>query len=372
MRKAIPVLLISLMTVMFAVGCSGSVSTSNDAGSYADLLFDTSRVHTIEVSMSDGDRADQLANPTDKTKYEADVTVDGETIEDVSFQAKGNSSLFFMVDVGRDKYSYAINFGKHVEGQTFHGLDKMNLQNNFVDGSAMKEYMTYWLFRKMGVDAPLASFAWLTVNGEDQGLYTALEDVDDSFLERTTAGEGTLYKPEGSSMALSDEEMERIKAGNSASHDSAFGTFPPEAKSFTDIDGIAVINAGIDSPLGGTVNEDRPMWRWILSDERYLDEYHDVLSELVAIIDSGEFEAESGRVSELILPYIEKDPKAVFTAEEAAKAQATINEITKLRAESVRRQLSGELASKTDLQEAGDKVDASGISIADMGTLASL
>lgn len=155
-------------------------------------------------------------------------------------------------------------------------------------------------------------------------------------------------------------------------YDSAFGTFPPDAKSFTDIDGIAVINAGIGSPLGGTVDEDRPMWSWILSDERYLDEYHDVLSELVAIIDSGEFEAESGRVSELILPYIEEDPKAVFTAEEAAKAQATINEITKLRAERVRRQLSGELASKTDLQEAGDKVDASGISIADMGSLESL
>ena len=67
------------------------------------------------------------------------------------------------------------------------------------------------------------SFVWLTVNGEDQGLYTVLEGVENSFLERTAAGEGTIYKPEDGDMALNNEEMERLQTGSSAAHDNGGG-----------------------------------------------------------------------------------------------------------------------------------------------------
>lgn len=50
-----------------------------------------------------------------------------------------------------------------------------------------------------------------------------------------------------------------------------------------------------------------------MSDEKYRNEYHDVLSDLTGIIGSGEFEREAARVYDLILPYIEKDPKAFYT-----------------------------------------------------------
>ncbi len=191
--------------------------------SYEELIFDTSRVHTIEVTLSEEDRADQLAHPMDKTKYRADVVIDGEEVKDVAFHTKGNSSLFFTVDAGKDKFSYGLNFGKFTDGGTFYGLDKLDLQNNFADGSSIKEYMAFWLFRRMGVNAPLASYVWLTVNGEVQGLYTALEDVGNSFLERIAGGEGTIYKPEAGGIALDEEELERIKRGESAAHDSDGG-----------------------------------------------------------------------------------------------------------------------------------------------------
>ena len=145
--------------------------------------------------MSEEDRTDQLANPKDKTKYRADVVIDGEKIKDIAFHTKDNSSLFFTADAGKDKFSYGINLGKYEEGGNYHGLDKLNLQNNFADATSMKEYMAYWLFRRTGTDAPLASYVWLTVNGEDQGLYTALEPVGNGFLERTKDGKGTIYRP---------------------------------------------------------------------------------------------------------------------------------------------------------------------------------
>ena len=469
--KRIAFSLLVLFAIAFAVGCSGGNNSGGDADQYAELVFDNTRVHTVEVTMSEEDRADQLANPKDKTKYEADVVIDGEEIKDVCFNTKGNSSLYFMVDAGKDKYSYKIDFGKYVEDQTFHGLDGLNLQNNFIDASLIKKSMAYWLFNRMGVDAPLSSYVWLTVNGEDQGLYTAIEEIGDSFLDRVAGGEGTIYKPEDRNMGLSDEEMERLKAGSSAAHDggggadlaykdddeesypdifenaetdddaqtrarvirslkalserndlgkyldtagiiryfavhdylvaydsytgpmlhnyilyendgrlamlpwdydAAFGRFPVDAKMETVIDSNAVVNAGIDSPLGGIADEARPMWNWILCDENYLGEYHDALLELVDVIDSGEFEEKAGRLYELILPYVEKDPKAIFTPDQFKKANATLLGFTELRADSVRRQADGQLATKSELQAEEGMVDASGISIGDMGSLEDL
>lgn len=473
MKKTLALLLVSLM-MMLAVGCSSQDNASSESSaneSYADLVFDTTCVHTIEINMSEEDRADQLANPKDKTKYEATVVIDGEEMENVAFSTKGNSSLYFVAEAGKDKFGYEIDFGKYTEGQSFHGLNKLSIQNNFSDATMMKEYMSYWLFRRMGVDAPLVSYVWLTVNGEDQGLFTAHEKTDESFLERTAAGEGTIYKPEDGDMALDDEEMASLMSGNSAAHDggggadlaykdddeqsypdifdnaqtaddaetraqviralkalsaredldkhldteeiiryfavhdflvcydsytgpmlhnyclyvhdgklamlpwdydSAFGSFPPDAKMGTAIDSNAVINAGIDSPLGVIADEARPMWNWILCDESYLGEYHEALSELVGIIDSGEFEQEAARVYDLILPYIEKDPKAIFSADEFKKGYATLLRFSELRAESITKQVSGQLATRSELQAEEDKVDASEISIADMGSLEKL
>lgn len=465
------VVLLGLMAILLLVGCSARDMASGEAVSYADLIFDNTRIHTIDVRMSEEDRADQLANPKEKTKYKASVVIDGEEINDVAFNTKGNSSLYFVVDAGKDKYSYGINFGKYVDDQSFHGLDKLSLQNNYADASYMKECMAFWLFNRLGVDAPLASFAWLTVNGEDQGLYTVIEGVEESFLERTADGKGTIYKPEDAGMGLTDEEMERLNAGVSAAHNSgggadlkykdddeesypdifgnaetaedeetrtrviralkalsvredldkyldteeilryfavhdylvaydsytgqmlhnyllyerdgrlamlpwdydiAYGSFPADAKMDTVIDSNTVVNAGIDSPLGYIADEDRPMWNWILSDENYLNEYHNVLSELTVIIDCGEFEKEAGRVYELILPYIKKDPKAFFKPDEFKTAYETVLRFTELRADSVQRQVSGQLAARSDIQADEDKVDASSISIKDMGFVVDL
>ena len=99
-------------------------------------------------------------------------------------------------DPDSNRYSFKINFGKHVDGQTYYGLNKLNLSNIYADATYMKDYISYEIFRQAGVDAPLTSYVWLTVNGEDKGLYLAIEEVGSSYLDRTQNGEGELYKPE--------------------------------------------------------------------------------------------------------------------------------------------------------------------------------
>ena len=64
----------------------------------------------------------------------------------------------------------------------------------------MKDYLAYTLMYDFGVDAPLFSYVYITVNGEDWGLYLAVEAIEESFLTRNYGSNyGDLYKPDSMS-----------------------------------------------------------------------------------------------------------------------------------------------------------------------------
>jgi len=65
----------------------------------------------------------------------------------------------------------------------------------------MKDYIVYQMMGQFGVSSPLCSYVYLTVNGEDWGLYLAVEGVEESFLERNYGSNyGELYKPDSQDM----------------------------------------------------------------------------------------------------------------------------------------------------------------------------
>ena len=523
----------AVMAVSF-VGCKNSSNKKEETEqvkaetlSYENKLFDTSYVHTINVEIADDDWEDLKANPTQKTKYQADITIDGETINDVSFSTKGNTSLSSVSsDSDSDRYSFKVNFGKYVENQTYYGLNKLNLNNIYADATYMKDYISYKIFDEAGVDSPLVSYVDIQINGEEFGLYLAIEDISESYLNRTNDGEGELYKPETSSLAnmgggkgnmqppsdmkmpdgmerpndmqtpdnadssggmerpndmqapdnadssegterpndmkmpggngfpngdmfsddngaslkYTDDEVSSysdifdntitnsdeddwnkvIAALKSLSEDDAesavdtdeviryfvahnfvlnydsytgnmlhnyflyendgklsllpwdynlaFGTFSGGGEMGNGENATALINTGIDSPLSGADEADRPFWEFIASDEDYLEQYHKVYDELISsFFESGKFESELERVYNMIRTYVEKDTSAFYTVDEFDDAYETLNKFCLLRAESIRKQLSGELASISDEQTASEQVDASDISIKTMG-----
>ena len=203
MKKLCALLLAALFAVSVLTACQSKQSSGSDeekkseAASYESGLFDTSYVHKINVEISEDDWKDLRENPLKKTKYSVDVTIDGDTVENVSFATKGNTSLSQVADSDSDRYSFKINFGKYEKGQTYQGLDKLNLNNIMSDATYMKDYLSYLIMRKAGVSASLTSYVELSINGEVHGLYIAIEDVSDSFLERNTGDDdGALYKPE--------------------------------------------------------------------------------------------------------------------------------------------------------------------------------
>ncbi len=204
-RRITSLIVIAALTVLVS-GCAKKNPKITAEPSYIETVFAPDCVHTVDIRITKNDWKDLLAHPLDKTKYHADITIDGTTVKDVSFSTKGNSSLSFVAkNEHSDRYSFKVNFGKFQKGQTFDGLDSLNLNNMIGDTACMKDYICYRLFAGNGVPAPLASYVWLTVNGEDHGLYMAVEDPDKSFLERI-GGSGALYRPEADSLLVVDDK----------------------------------------------------------------------------------------------------------------------------------------------------------------------
>lgn len=189
-------LLALVLTALFVNGESFGLQKSSTAMAYETALFDISKVHTINIIMDDWDEF--TANCKSEEYYTCTVVIDGEAFKNVAIRGKGNTSLS---QVTNDRYSYKIEFDHYTDALTYHGLDKLCLNNIIQDNTYMKDYLCYQMMQQMGVAAPLCSYAYLTVNGEDWGLYLAVEAVEESFLQRNYGSDyGELYKPDSTEM----------------------------------------------------------------------------------------------------------------------------------------------------------------------------
>ncbi len=191
-------LLALLITILFMNGEALGLTASARAMGYEKTLFDTSRVHTIDIVLDDWDAF--LETATSEEYAACSVVIDNEAVKNVAIRGKGNTSLSSVATMGSERYSLKLEFDHYETGKTWKGLDKLCLNNLIQDNTYMKDYLAYRLMAEFGADAPLCSFVWITVNGEDWGLYLAVEAVEDSFLERVYSGRGELYKPDSLSM----------------------------------------------------------------------------------------------------------------------------------------------------------------------------
>lgn len=193
------IVLALVLTVVFMNGTALGIQASDNALGYEERLFDTSVVHTIDIVMDDWEGF--LADCTDEEYVFCDLVIDGESYQNVAIRAKGNTSLTQVASYGNDRYSFKVEFDHYDSSITYHGLDKLSLNNIIQDNTYMKDYLTYQMMAWMGADAPLCSYVSITVNGEDWGLYLAVEGVEDAFLERNYGSDhGELYKPDSQSM----------------------------------------------------------------------------------------------------------------------------------------------------------------------------
>lgn len=188
-----------LLTVLFVNAESFGIQKAASVLGYEGTLFDTSTVHTINIIMDDWDEF--IVNCKNEEYYSCAVVIDNEAYKNVAIRAKGNTSLTQVESYGNNRYSFKIEFDHYDSTKNYYGLDKLCLNNLIQDNTYMKDYLTYQMMAQMGVASPLCSYANIMVNGEDWGLYLAVESIEESFLQRNYGKNyGELYKPDSQSM----------------------------------------------------------------------------------------------------------------------------------------------------------------------------
>ena len=153
------------------------------------------------------------------------------------------------------RYSFKVNFGGQEGNQSYYGLDSLSLNSLFCDYTWMKDLICYDLFRDAGVEAPLVSYVWLTVNGIDQGLYMAVEDVKEGYLDRVFQGEGVIYSVENAAAPehITAEMVEYVRKNGFVTSDECRGAdliyTGDDPSNYTDIIDHAETDAGQQDPM---------------------------------------------------------------------------------------------------------------------------
>ncbi len=428
----------------------------NSTASYQQYVFNEKKVARVDIQLEEEDWEDMMANPMEEEYKQATVTLNGKKVEGVAVRTKGNSSLSSVAGSDSERYSLKIDFDYYDSSQSLYGLKKLNLNNNYSDSTQMREFVSYELMEQMGLPTPSHSYMYVTVNGEDYGLFLGVEAVDETFLANNFGStDGFLYKPDGTGSDLkwiSDniedytgiglktnegnkeeseiinmldainnggdlekyldvDEMLRYFAMNTAlvsldsyqgtmkhnyylyedngifsiipwDYNMSFGGFggmggprgekkeesnnnqeeqssgeknAPNEQRNEKMPGMMTsalitdsnINFSISEPVSGTTLEDRPLLNALLSNETYKEKYEEYLNEIATKILTEENVASITKdLAAILTTYVEADPSKFFTTEDflaGVSGDNSLPEFAKQRAESILKQLSGEL-----------------------------
>lgn len=208
MKKTPVILVFVILIVLFAsavfVYPRLGLESANTGYKYMDTVFDQNQVTNVDIEMDDEDFTSMIENAADEEIFEANVTVNGTTVNNVGIRTKGNLSLRSVVQMeDSERYSFKIDFDYYDSTKSLNGLKKLNLNNNYSDASQMREYMSYKMMDELGIATPGYSYMYVKINDEERGLYLGVEAIEETLLARTfDKGSGSLYKPDGTGSDL--------------------------------------------------------------------------------------------------------------------------------------------------------------------------
>lgn len=217
--------LTTIALTLFAVGDAillGAEPAPAKADDASARIFDAATPLTVHLKLDEQQwRAMQAVRPRDtgpprdgrprppmRMEFPwggGDIEVNDLACGNVGLRFKGNST--FRASESGLKRSFKVDFNRFVSGQKLLGLTALNLNNNALDPSQMREWLAYAVSREAGVPASRATQArvYLSIPGRYDrrhlGLYTVIEEVDKRFLTRWFGNsKGLLLKPEGGRM----------------------------------------------------------------------------------------------------------------------------------------------------------------------------
>jgi spore coat protein CotH len=169
---------------------AGVGTTPSTAGSGPESpIFDDSVLQDIGLTISPKDWQSLQDHYLDNTYYPCDFRWRNIVVRNIGIRSRGTGSRSGV------KPGLRVDFNRYVTDQTFLGLKSLVLRNNTQDASGMHETVSMLLFRRMGLPASRESHATMSINNAYAGLYSIVESVDKSFLQRQFGeDDGYLFK----------------------------------------------------------------------------------------------------------------------------------------------------------------------------------
>lgn len=197
-----------LLSPCFGASVSADAASRTAAPSVdsneSDAFFSSQEIPKIRIQLSENALRSLRREP--RTYVQAKVQQGSNTYENVGIHLKGAAGSFREVD---GQPALTLNFDKFKEGQKFHGLDKLHLNNSVQDPSYLTELLCSELFVNAGVPATRVAHAVVELNGRSLGLYVLKEGFGKRFLKRHFSNaKGNLY--DGGFLRDITERLERI------------------------------------------------------------------------------------------------------------------------------------------------------------------
>jgi spore coat protein CotH len=164
-----------------------------------DDVFSDRAIHRYALAMPPPRWQKALDHATAETWTAAQLSIDGARFGVVGVRFKGSmGTLGSCFEQGQRvcaKLPMKIRFDLFDESRRLFGLERLNFHAMGHDQSLMRERLAYGVFAAAGIPTPRTSWARLSVNGQDLGLFALVEEVDGRFSDRHfPADDGLLYK----------------------------------------------------------------------------------------------------------------------------------------------------------------------------------
>ncbi|WIV17602.1 CotH kinase family protein [Paenibacillus polygoni] len=416
---------------LILAGCQfGSSTSSTDSSETAvskktqkieETIFPKDKVVDVKITIDKDEFQDMLDNASAEEYKPAIVEYNGIKLENVGIRTKGNLSLRSVVQMeDSNRYSFKLSFDEYVN-QTLEGISKINLNNNYSDASSMREFLTYELAELMGLPTPEYSFVNIYINDELWGFYLAVEQIDESYLERNFGTSyGSLYKGvmtgQGSDLTWLGDDPDLytgLEVKSEKSDGDALIAMLNELNNGTDYEkyidiedalgyialnvltnntdsylgsnkqnyylyeedgvfsilpwdynmafgGLGRSSLYIDEPTQGALDE-RPLIAKLLAVDEYKEQYHQILKEAVdGYLANDTFTARVQEVKSMIAEYVKADPNAFYTYEEFEKGVTSLISTNASQVTDISEQLDGTSPSAGDGSGSGGGMGGGG------------
>ncbi len=214
------------------VSSSEALSSSIDAkmdtlNTVINEVFNDGELNTYEVILPQWSLDEMNERPIYEEYFFGKFVAGNDTIHDVKIRYKGNYGAWLWAEAyesstfctdwnvlgkGCTKLSMKIKFNTDdYPDRRFHGMKKVQFHAMNSDLSQLRDRLGYWVFKEMGVRTARCVNAKVKINGEYNGLFAMIEQIDGRFTRANfEKGGGNLYKDMMPTNALNEAYPDSI------------------------------------------------------------------------------------------------------------------------------------------------------------------